>query len=61
MKLISCLVLAAVLSGTLLFTGCIQSPEQRATYSVDNAGVLQITATTPVFEEKVLSEEENVT
>lgn len=61
MRMISCLVLAAVLSGTLLFTGCIQSPEPGATYSVDNAGVLQITATTPVFKEKILSEEGNVT
>jgi uncharacterized protein len=61
MKMMTYLVVAAMLMGIILFTGCTQAPAEKAHYSVDDAGVLQITSTAPLFEERVLREEGNVT
>lgn len=61
MKMKTRLVLAAMILCVLFFTGCTQAPEETVHYSVDNTGTLQITSIPPVFEEKILWNEENVT
>jgi alpha-beta hydrolase superfamily lysophospholipase len=61
MKMMTYLILVAMLMGIILFTGCTQAPAEKASYSVDDTGVLRISSTAPVFEERVLREEGNVT
>lgn len=62
MRTKSCFAAIAFLTICILFfTGCMQAPVEGPSYTVDQGGVLRITGIIPVFEEKILEEQDNVT